>query len=218
MTLTEQVKILDHKIKGNKVQYNLDREAAKIYALLSGELEKYEYLPGEDLGYKPDVIQKAKFEYSPLGKVFNKGLDQSDKKEELLKRLKNIEDKSGEQINMIKNKNNQSGIKLVTYMLDEESSQEAQNVLIKLNNQEKIIDYKKLDFRRDKDLKFEFSDYRSLEELIKAIYYRNISIDRAERTQDEYDALLNALEKYKPRNPGYIEKRKNLLSNAKKNL
>ena len=218
MTLTEQVKILDHKIKGNKVQYDLDREAAKIYALLSGELEKYEYLPGEDLGYKPDVIQKAKFEYSPLGKVFNKGLDQSDKKEELLKRLKNIEDKSGEQINMIKNKNNQSGIKLVTYMLDEELSQEAQNVLIKLNNQEKIIDYKKLDFRRDKDLKFEFSDYRSLEELIKAIYYRNISIDRAERTQDEYDALLNALEKYKPRNPGYIEKRKNLLSNAKKIL
>ena len=216
MTLTEQVKILDHKIKGNKVQYDLDREAAKIYALLSGELEKYEYLPGEDLGYKPDVIQKAKFEYSPLGKVFNKGLDQSDKKEELLKRLKNIEDKSGEQINMIKNKNNQSGIKLVTYMLDEELSQEAQNVLIKLNNQEKIIDYKKLDFRRDKDLKFEFSDYRSLEELIKAIYYRNISIDRAERTQD--DALLNALEKYKPRNPGYIEKRKNLLSNAKKIL
>ena len=218
MTLTEQVKILDHKIKGNKVQYDLDREAAKIYALLSGELEKYEYLPGEDLGYKPDVIQKAKFEYSPLGKVFNKGLDQSDKKEELLKRLKNIEDKSGEQINMIKNKNNQSGIKLVTYMLDEELSQEAQNVLIKLNNQEKIIDYKKLDFRRDKDLKFEFSDYRSLEELIKAIYYRNISIDTAERTQDEYDALLNALEKYKPRNPGYIEKRKNLSSNAKKNL
>ena len=89
MTLTEQVKILDDKIKANKAQYELDRETAKISALSSGELEKYEYLTGEDLGYKPDVIQKAKFEYSSLGKVFNKVLDESDKKEGLLKRLKN---------------------------------------------------------------------------------------------------------------------------------
>ena len=81
MTLTEHVKILDDKIKANKAQYNLDREAAKISALSSGELEKYEYLTGEDLGHKQDVIQKAKFEYSLLGIVFNKGLDESDKKE-----------------------------------------------------------------------------------------------------------------------------------------
>ena len=99
MTLTEQVKILDDKTKANKAQYDLDREAATIFALSSGELEKYEYLTGEDLGYKPDVIQKAKFEYSPLGKVFNKGLDESDKKEGLLKRLKNIEGKDEEQLN-----------------------------------------------------------------------------------------------------------------------
>ena len=64
MTLTEQVRILDDKIKANKAQNDLDREAAKIPALSSDELEKYEYLTGEDLGYKPDVIQKAKFEYS----------------------------------------------------------------------------------------------------------------------------------------------------------
>ena len=81
MTLTEQVKILDEKIKANKAQYDLDREAAKISALSSGELEKHQHLTGEDLGYKPDVIQKEKFEYSPLGKVFNKGLDESYKKE-----------------------------------------------------------------------------------------------------------------------------------------
>ena len=56
MTLTEQVKILDDKIKANKAQYNLGRQAAKIGALSSKDLEKYEYLTGEDLGYKPDVI------------------------------------------------------------------------------------------------------------------------------------------------------------------
>ena len=55
------------------------------------ELEKYEYLTGEDLDYKPDVIRKAKFQYSPLGKVFNKELDESYKKKGILKRLKNNE-------------------------------------------------------------------------------------------------------------------------------
>ena len=106
-TLTEQVKILDDKIKTNKAQYDLDREAPKISALSSGELEKYKYLTDEDLGYKSDVIQKAKFEYSPFGKAFNKGLDESDKKG-LLKRLKNIEDTSEEQLKMIENeKDNQ---------------------------------------------------------------------------------------------------------------
>ena len=99
MILTEQVKILD---KSNKAQYDLDKEAAKISALSSSELEKNVFLTGEDLGYKPDAIQKAKFEYSPLGKVFNKGLDESDKKEGLLKRLKNIEGKNKDQLDTIK--------------------------------------------------------------------------------------------------------------------
>ena len=101
MTLIEQVNILDDKIKANKAQHDLDRKETKISALSSGELEKYEYLTGEDLGYKPYVIQKAKFEYSPLGKVFNKGLDESDKKG-LLKRLKNIEGKNEQQLEAIK--------------------------------------------------------------------------------------------------------------------
>ena len=49
-------------------------------------------MTGEDLGYRPSVLEQTKFDYSPLGKVFNKGLDdKDDKKEGLLKRLKNIE-------------------------------------------------------------------------------------------------------------------------------
>ena len=85
MALTEQVKILDDKIKANEAQYDLGREAAKICALSSCELEKDEYLSNKDLRYKPGVIQKAKFEYSPVGKVFNKGLDERDKKEDIRK-------------------------------------------------------------------------------------------------------------------------------------
>ena len=48
-------------------------------------------MTGEDLGYRPSVLKQAKFEYSPLGKIFNKGLDKDDKKEGLFVRLKNIE-------------------------------------------------------------------------------------------------------------------------------
>ena len=88
MTLNKQVKILNDKIKGNKAQYDLDREAAKISALSSGELDKYEYLTGEDLGYKHGVVEKAEFEYSPLGKVFNKELDESDKKRRTFEKIK----------------------------------------------------------------------------------------------------------------------------------
>ena len=64
-TLTDELKIIDEKIKANQAQYNLDREAAKISALSSKELDKYKYLTGEDLGYKLAVVKQAKFEYSP---------------------------------------------------------------------------------------------------------------------------------------------------------
>ena len=69
----------------------------------SGKLDKYEYLTGEDLGYRPDPMQKAKFKYSPLGQVFNKGLTRDEKSEGLLKRLKNIEDKTDNQLIEIEN-------------------------------------------------------------------------------------------------------------------
>ena len=71
---------------------------AEISAYSSGDLPKYEYLPKKDLGYKADAYEQAKFEYLPLGKVFTDGLDRSDRKEGLLKRLKNIEDKSNNQL------------------------------------------------------------------------------------------------------------------------
>ena len=76
------------RVKANQAQYNLDRKAAKISAMSSGELEKYEYLSGEYLGYKPGVVEQAKFEYSPLDKIFIKGLEQKDKKRTLEKTKK----------------------------------------------------------------------------------------------------------------------------------
>ena len=101
MTQKEQNK--DNKIKANERQHELDRINAEISAYSSGDFPKYEYLTNKDLGYKPDALEQARFEYSPLGKVFIDGLDKSDKNEGLLKRLKNIEEKSNNQLLAIKN-------------------------------------------------------------------------------------------------------------------
>ena len=77
----------------NKAQYDLDRKAGKISTLSPNNLQKYEYLTGEALGLKPSTVEQTIFEYSPLGNIFHKGLEEDeDKKDGLSKRLKNIED------------------------------------------------------------------------------------------------------------------------------
>ena len=123
MTVTDQLKILDIKVFQNEAQYDLDRKAAKISALPSNNLDKYECLTGEDLDIKPSTIEQAKFEYSPLGKIFNTGLSEYDKKKEgLFKRLESIKDKNDELLNRFNttNKINQTP---------------------KINNQNKILIY-----------------------------------------------------------------------------
>ena len=107
MTITDQIKILDRRIEQNEVQYDLDRKAAKISALSSENLDKYEYFTGEDLNYKPSTVEQARFDYSPL-RFFNKGLKEKDKKEGLL---------SEEQLKAIKNKTD--NMKKVTTFVEE---------------------------------------------------------------------------------------------------
>ena len=94
MTRKEQIKILDDKIKANERQYDLNRINAEISAYSSSDLPKYEHLTKKDLGYKPDAVEKVKFEYSPISKIFTDGLAKEDKSKKvgLFTRLKNIED------------------------------------------------------------------------------------------------------------------------------
>ena len=87
MTLTDELKIPNDKIKASQAQYDLGREAAKISALSSKDLqEKYKYLTGEDLGRRPSVLEKTKFEYSPLGVSFSKSF-----KKDNVKKIANVE-------------------------------------------------------------------------------------------------------------------------------
>ena len=91
MTKSDQIKILNNKIRANNIQYNLDEHNAEISAYSSSDLDKYEYLTDKGLGYKPDALQQARFEYSPLGRIFNAGLDKKGKKVGILQG-KNIEE------------------------------------------------------------------------------------------------------------------------------
>ena len=99
MTATDQLQIINNKIKANQAPYDLDKWAAKIFAYCSGDLRKFEYLTGEDSGYKPSVFEQAKFDYSPFGNIFTKGLDKDDWKEKLFRRLENIKDKNEDLLN-----------------------------------------------------------------------------------------------------------------------
>ena len=93
MTRKDQIKILNDKIESNNNQYKLDRLNAKISAFSSGDLNKYEFLTRKDLKYKPNALDKAKLEFSPLGKAFSMGLDktaQGYQEEGVIKLLKDI--------------------------------------------------------------------------------------------------------------------------------
>ena len=95
MTRKEQNKILDDKIESNANQYKIDRLNAEISAFSSVDLNKYEFLTRKDLNYKPNALDKAKFEFSPLGKAFSVGLHktvQGYQEEGVIKILKDIRD------------------------------------------------------------------------------------------------------------------------------
>ena len=100
---------INDQIRDEKLQYEINREAVKISALSSGKIHKYEYLTGEDIlpSNQQQIIEQARFTYSPLGKAFEKQIkiieDQGQKQADALKDLKPkeqtklIEDKSNDQ-------------------------------------------------------------------------------------------------------------------------
>ena len=95
MTREEQNKILDVKIESNVNQYKVDRLNADISAFSSGDLNKYEFLKRIDLNYKTNALDEARFEFSPLGRAFNEGLDKTIpnyQEEGVIKLLKEIRD------------------------------------------------------------------------------------------------------------------------------
>ena len=131
----------EDQIKDEKLQYDINREAAKISALSSGKIGKYEYLTGEEIlpSNQQQIIEQAKFTYSPLGKAFEK-------------QTKTIEDQGEKQIKAIQDKNFSKSIEAETKLdsdddLDILKEKEIYNEL----TEEKKTEIKSLDNSVDRD-------------------------------------------------------------------
>ena len=134
---------INDQIKVGKLQYNINREAAKISAFSSGKLHKYEYLTGEDLltSNQQQIIEQTKFTYSSLGKAFDK-------------QIKTIEDQGKKQVDALNTliSDNKIAIKKYTYDLnDNPFISKQKEIFNKLTDErlEKITDLDKRVNRND---------------------------------------------------------------------
>ena len=204
MTVSDQIKILDRKTMQNEAQYDFDRKAAKISALPSNNLDKYEYLTGEDLGLKPSTIEQTKFEYSPLGKIFNKGLNE-DKKEGLFKRLKNIKDKNEKQLKAIEDQGkeqldtNSKTLKSISYF--SQLSLKAKELLEKITKERNDIDPEKCICVKTDGTIFNFNKFKTSLDLASNIYRNMNLLKDAENRQHDLKILLNKVRNYNPTKP-----------------
>ena len=200
------MKILDRKIKQNKADYDLYRQNAEISALSSSDLDKYEYLTNKDLGYKRDPIQKAKFEYSPLCQVFNKGLTTDDKSECLLKRLKNIEDKVDSQLDLIKSQGirQQETVKGVDdfYYGPDQKILELQKRAISASIDNITNGGKVFSVKINKE-SFQIEKYTNLAYFGNLLFKSVISLKKVEEQQEKILGIIKELEKkIGPNRPG----------------
>ena len=214
LTVTDQIKILNKKILQLEAQYDLDRQAAKMSVLSSNNLNKYKYLIGEDLGLKLSTVEQAKFEYSPLGKIFNKGLSEDDKKEGLFKRIKNIENKNLTQLQAIKDQGEKQLKELKN--IDKNKTLKAIDEISKRNAESNrtLLDIKKIDTKLDTaelvctktdGTKYNFNTFALSLKFVEKIFNYEITLDEAKDDQDKLEKLIIRLERYKPK----INKKKN---------
>ena len=160
-------------------------------------------MAGEDLRYKPGVIEKAKFEYSSSRKVFNKGLEENDKKEGLLKRLGNIKHANEKQLQTIKdkhlklvkrNKDSKPKLKSLMYQINKEDKRQLEYFgnLVKI---EFNIDYTKLYYQssnRDKDA-FNFNEFGSMIDFYQRLKIGQITFEEAKSRLIKFTSLLDML-------------------------
>ena len=134
---------IEDQIRNEKLQHDINRETAKVSALLSRKIDKYEYLTGEEVlpSNQKQIIQQAKFSYSPLGKTFKE-------------KIKTIKEQGEKQIKQFKTKD--LFIEKFTYDIDDVPmvliEKEINNKLTeesfeKINNSEKMVDTGKLLFK-----------------------------------------------------------------------
>ena len=184
--------IIEDQIKDEKLQYDINREAAKISALSSGKLDEYEYLTGEEIlpSNQKQIIQQAKFNYSPLGKAIEK-------------QRKTIEDRGKKQVQAIQDNKQLVNINRDDYkdklLLSKEREifKDISNKKpYKIEEMSNEIDYDDLDYViLSKDMEYNFSIEKDPISLLKAIKEGEISLKEARDRQRNYLYYLNIIRK-----------------------
>ena len=197
------------KIRDEKLQYDINREEAKISALSSNEIRKYEYLTGEDiLPSNQQIIEQAKFTYSPLEKVFEKQIetikDQGKKQVDALNTLKSDNNKKLE----IKNENI---IPKSAY-----ASDEAEEETNKIKEIEKIIEREKLVYEAS-EYTYDCRNFRIIRTFGRDIYNGEITLEVADEDQSKLvDGIENFNNKTRPQNANKKQEKEIVLENLYK--
>ena len=181
---------IEDQIKDEKLQYDINREAAKISALSSGKIYKYEYPTGEEIlpSNQQRIIQQAKFNYSPLGKAFEKQIktikDQGKKQVNAIQDNKQLVNKDDYKDKLLHSKEREDFKDIYNKRLDK---------IEEINNQ---IDYNDLDYViLNKSMEYNFSIEKDPISFLNAIKEGEISLEEAKDRQKNYLYYLNIIRK-----------------------
>ena len=158
---------IEDQIKDEKLQYDINREAAKISALLSGKIDKYEYLTGEKIlpSNQQQIIEQAKFTYSPLGKAFEKQTKTIEDKREKL--IKAIQDNKKQMVNI-------QEVTIKNIISENILNDAAKKEIDKISEIEKTIDREKLVYR-ESEYTYSFQNFRTIKTFGRDIYNGEIT-------------------------------------------
>ena len=182
---------IDDQIRDEKLQYNINREAAKISALLAGKIRKYEYLTGEDIlpSNQQQIIKQAKFTYSPLAKT-------------LEKQTKTIEDQWQKQVEALKTFKSDNEKLEIENIIPKSAfaNDEAKEEIEKIVKIEKTIDREKLVYNASGYI-YDFRNFRTIRTFGKDIYEGKITLKEADENQSNllYE-IRNFKDKTRPQN------------------
>ena len=188
---------LEDQIRDEKQQYDINREAAKISALSTGKIEKYEYLAGEEIlpSYQQQITKQAKFTYSTLGKAFEK-------------QTKTIEEQGEKQMKAIQNKDFNKSIQKAKFDSDDDLAilrqKEIYNQLTEekkseIENLDRSVDREKLIYKyKGNTSDVDFGEYYGAIVLINKIKYGDVSLKKAVNDQYELKSKLGQIKKGNP--------------------
>ena len=191
---------IDDQIKDEKLQYDINREAAKISALSSGNINNYECLTGEEilLFSQKQIIEQAKFTYSSLGKAFDK-------------QIKTIQDQGKKQVDALKDSKLEGQTKSIEgiFPKDDENG-EIKNELHKIKRYEKKVIRDNLFYESSKQI-YDFKVLKTIRYFGDSIYNHKIEIH--ETNQEQAD-LLKSLSSFNNKTKPTSNKSKNEKNDA----